>query len=125
VLEGVLELRFAKNEDIAFSVLRGFGLHASPSLLVALSVASLGGLTVLWLAMRRQATLLHHVAFALVVSGALGNVADRYARGYVVDFIHLARWPIFNVADIAVVLGMGILVVAGLRSSRVPSAGLE
>lgn len=54
------------------------------------------------------------VGFALVFSGALGNIVDRIARGYVVDFIHVRGWPVFNVADIAVVVGMGLIALAAL-----------
>ena len=54
------------------------------------------------------------VGFALVFSGALGNIVDRIARGYVVDFIHVRGWPVFNVADIAVVVGMGLIALASL-----------
>jgi signal peptidase II len=51
----------------------------------------------------------------MVVGGAIGNVADRLLRGYVVDFIHLHRWPVFNVADIAVTVGAILLGVAMTR----------
>ena len=45
------------------------------------------------------------MAYALLLAGALGNLSDRLFRGYVVDFIHLHHWPIFNVADICIVVG--------------------
>ncbi len=41
----------------------------------------------------------------LCLDEALGNLLDRVARGFVVDFIHISHWPVFNVADIAIVLG--------------------
>ena len=40
-----------------------------------------------------------------------GNLIDRVARGYVVDFIHVTHWPVFNVADVALVVGFGLLFV--------------
>ena len=40
-----------------------------------------------------------------MVGGAIGNAADRLARGYVVDFIYVHCWPVFNVADVAVTVG--------------------
>lgn len=63
---------------------------------------------------------LHHdavarVGFAIAVGGGFANVVDRAARGGVVDFIHIKGWPIFNVADIAIVVGM--LLIA-LRAAR-------
>lgn len=52
---------------------------------------------------------------ALVLSGALGNVFDRITRGYVIDFIELRGWPVFNVADVAVGVGMALFLVSRLR----------
>ncbi len=63
---------------------------------------------------RQRAARATQVGFALVFSGALGNIVDRAARGYVVDFIHVRGWPVFNVADIAVVVGMGLIALASL-----------
>jgi signal peptidase II len=57
----------------------------------------------------------------MVLGGAAGNLADRLARGddplhgAVVDFIDLQWWPVFNVADIGVVVGGLLLVVIGMR----------
>jgi signal peptidase II len=48
----------------------------------------------------------------LVLAGAIGNYADRLWRGYVVDFIHVPHWPVFNVADVLIVVG-GALVLSG------------
>jgi signal peptidase II len=61
-------------------------------------------------------------AVGLVIGGSVGNVVDRLFRndgwfdGAVVDFIDLQWWPIFNVADIGIVLGGGILLVLTLRA---------
>lgn len=223
VLRGAVELRYVENDDIAFNVLRRFGLPRSPKLLVALSSLGLAGM-VLTLALarrrrgeprdarprhglegtdaravgpgaagcrpaassgvgagadaaaggsRRAAGSVPDVASrlgdgagagvaaggaadaashgdaggagsvvaadvvgrvhsrhgagrpalsgvsltggALVLGGALGNFVDRIGRGYVIDFIHVHGWPVFNVADIAVVVGMGLIALAHLR----------
>lgn len=61
------------------------------------------------------------IALGMVLGGAAGNLADRLARGddplhgAVVDFIDLQWWPVFNVADIGVVVGGLLLVVIGMR----------
>jgi signal peptidase II len=49
------------------------------------------------------------LALGLQLGGALGNLTDRLVRGYVVDFIDIGFWPIFNVADVSIVVGVGIL----------------
>lgn len=120
IVSGILELRYTRNDDTAFSLLHTFGLQRSPAMLLAMASLALIAIAAMWIASRRKASKLQHVAFALVVAGALGNVLDRAFRGYVVDFIHLSRWPVFNVADIAVVAGMLLLFAGGLKSKAAP-----
>jgi signal peptidase II len=60
------------------------------------------------------------VLLGMVLGGALSNAVDRVAQGYVVDFIDLQRWPVFNVADMAIVVGI-LLGVLTLR--MVPTRG--
>lgn len=66
---------------------------------------------------------LRQVAFALVLGGALGNFADRLARQYVIDFIDWGwrdvRWPTFNLADVFVVIGVGLILVTDRPRVRV------
>ena len=52
-------------------------------------------------------------AFALALGGALGNLTDRLRYGYVVDFFHakIINWPIFNIADSAISLGIVLLML--------------
>jgi signal peptidase II len=59
------------------------------------------------------------VLLGMVLGGALANAVDRVAQGYVVDFIDLQRWPVFNVADMAIVVGI-ILGVLTLRMVASP-----
>lgn len=62
------------------------------------------------------------LSLALILGGALGNFADRWMRGYVIDFIEWTifgmRWPTFNVADVAISLGIVGMVWEGLFGSR-------
>lgn len=114
VVSGVLDLRFTTNDDTAFSLLHHLGLARSPVVLIAVSALALLGVVAMWIASRKRASRTQHVGFALVLAGALGNVVDRAIRGSVVDFIHLTHWPVFNVADIAVVVGVGLLGISAL-----------
>ncbi|HSO35907.1 MAG TPA: signal peptidase II [Labilithrix sp.] len=115
VVHGVLELRYVPNYDTAFSLLQTLGIARIPGALLAASTVALVGIVAAWIATRKRASRSQHVGFALVLAGALGNVVDRAARGYVVDFIHLTSWPVFNVADVAVVAGMILLGLAAFR----------
>jgi signal peptidase II len=122
LLPGVLDLHYAENRDTAFSLLRAVHLPGKGAILVAASLLGLGAVVVAWWR-RRSASTIEQAAYALLVAGALGNGLDRLRRGFVVDFIEIHRWPIFNVADIAVVAGAVLLAILSLRRSRGASAG--
>ena len=49
------------------------------------------------------------LSLGLQLGGALGNLVDRFHYGYVVDFVDIGFWPIFNVADVSIVVGVAIL----------------
>jgi signal peptidase II len=55
------------------------------------------------------------LALGLQLGGALGNVIDRIQRGYVVDFFDVSFWPVFNVADSCIVIGVALLALQMLR----------
>ncbi len=104
----VLDLRFTTNSGGAFSL-----GQSAPWLFIGASIAvSL----VIVVTSFRHSNLGMSVALGLILGGALGNLTDRVVRGphltgHVVDFIDLHLWPIFNVADSAIVVGAGLLVI--------------
>jgi len=51
------------------------------------------------------------VILGLILGGAVANAVDRAMQGYVVDFIDLHRWPVFNVADSCIVVGLALAVL--------------
>lgn len=117
VLAPMLSLKLLHNEGAAFSLLStagGWQRWLFIALALAISVAIL-----IWLR-RLPAHGQHLVAagMALVMGGALGNVADRIRLGYVVDFIlvHYEDWsfPAFNIADSAITIGAGLLILDSL-----------
>jgi len=92
-----------------------FGLFGnSPGLLIGMAIVVLG---VFWFAFRDAAreSLLVRIAFGGIVGGAIGNIIDRLHYHYVLDFIDLHWWPVFNIADSCITVGVAILVVASLR----------
>jgi signal peptidase II len=111
-----LRLNLAFNSGMAFGQGEGFG----PVIAVLAPVV----IIVLVMSIRHEASRLADVAVGLVVGGAIGNLIDRmfrdeaWLRGSVVDFIDLQWFPIFNVADMGITIGGGLLVFASWRSGR-------
>ena len=103
-----------------------FGFLASAGgwqrvLFIILAVAIMGYLGWrLWIARPEESVL--NVGFAMILGGAGGNLIDRILYGYVVDFIDLYvgdwHWPAFNVADMAITLGAGVVVLDSLGLLR-------
>jgi signal peptidase II len=116
VVPGVFDLRYALNRGAAFSTMEHWG-HA---LVLAVTLLSIAAVVIGWIRMRRAAWPTH-VAFALVVSGAIANMSDRVVRGAVVDFAHLRGWPVFNVADVAITIGAVALALVSMRKARAPA----
>jgi signal peptidase II len=99
-----------------------FGLFGTQTwLLVGMALAVLA---IFWYAFRDAAaqSALVRVAFGAIVGGAIGNIVDRFHYGYVVDFIDLRWWPVFNVADSCVTIGVALLIISSLRREPVASA---
>jgi signal peptidase II len=117
----VLNLTWVENRGITFGLLNGVG-SLGPVILTLVALAVVAALLAwLWRAER----MLVAVALGTVAGGAVGNVIDRLRLGYVVDFIHAHAWGwswyVFNVADAAIVCGVGALVLEGIIAR--PSAG--
>ena len=115
IIPGVLDLVYTENRDTAFSMLRHVTSPAKGPVILVLSCLAITAVMVAWWRRRRTAGLVEHLAFVAIVGGAVANVTDRLARGYVVDFIHVRLWPVFNVADVAICVGCGLLGVALMR----------
>ena len=115
LLPGFLDLRYAENDDTAFSLLRGVAMPGKAAILGVVSILVLGVLLGFLWRRSRGASTSELIAIALVAAGALGNVIDRVGRGYVVDFIHVHHWPIFNVADALLLAGAVLLALHGRR----------
>jgi len=90
---------------------------SSPVLLIGLAVVVLG---LFWWAFRDLASqsLLVRIGFGAIVGGAIGNIIDRVKFHYVVDFIDLRWFWVFNVADSCITIGVGLLIIATILRDR-------
>jgi signal peptidase II len=109
----VLRFHLVKNPGAAFSLGTGYT--------VVLTVIAVGVVAAVIHLSRRLRSTGWTIAFGLLLGGALGNLADRFfrepapLRGHVVDFLEFPHWPIFNLADTAIVAAACLMVLQTLR----------
>ncbi|MGN6558261.1 MAG: signal peptidase II [Solirubrobacterales bacterium] len=108
---GPLEFTLSHNQGVAFGLAGGAGTG-----LVLVTVIALG--VIGYLFARNPTRPGMWVAVGLVAGGAIGNLADRIRAGAVTDFIAVGSWPPFNLADVAITLGVLLLVFLYLRDAE-------
>ena len=118
VVGGFFELTYVRNTGIAFGIFSSVGSSAKAVLLSAF--AAVAAVVVVVYSIRNPSGhRLLQLALALILGGALGNLYDRVAHGYVIDFVHLHAgryyWPAFNVADAAISVGVVFLAAEIIR----------
>lgn len=103
VIPNLLNFTFVKNFGAGFGIFEG-----AKVLLISVSVILFILITYYVAAKKKQIRLSTLIPFALVAGGGISNVADRLQFGYVVDYInvHCINYPVFNLADICVVIGV-------------------
>jgi signal peptidase II len=114
VIPGFFRLTHTENTGAAFSLFADSTAPWKTALLIGFSVIALMVVTtLLW--KNHQAHITTGVGLSLIMGGALGNLWDRLARGRVVDFLLVYvkqyQWPVFNLADSAIVVGAGLLIL--------------
>lgn len=115
VLENIFHWTFILNRGAAFGMLEG-----SRWLFVVIALAVIGG--VLYLRKEiEQSGVLACMGAALFTGGAVGNLIDRMLHGVVIDFFDFRIWPIFNVADIAICVGVGLIIWSILKTELLSS----
>lgn len=119
LIPGVLNFTLTKNSGAAFGILSG----KQPIFIAVTFVVIAVVLIYLW--RQRPTSPLVVIALALVTGGAIGNLVDRIGPGWVTDFFEFGfmDFPVFNVADTAIFIGVGLLIIWLLVSpAAVPAA---
>jgi signal peptidase II len=106
VIQDVFHITYIHNTGAAFSIMAG-----QISLLILVPLIMIIAALVFMVVMRKKGRPLMMTSVALIAGGGIGNLIDRIALGYVVDYLDFRVFPIFNLADIAVCVGCGLLVV--------------
>lgn len=119
IIPGWLDLTYVQNTGVAFGLFRGF-----PQVFTVTSLVIVVAAVYWYLTQRPQPERWFAPCLGLIIGGALGNVLDRLRFGYVVDFIKTfdGRFPVFNVADACVVVGIGIVALLLSRTDGAPHA---
>ncbi len=121
------------NNDFAWLILvfntgSAFGMKILPSLALAIVaiIAALGLAYYLW--WKKDIPFLYGVPLALIMGGAIGNLIDRIRIGAVIDFLSIdmpdflmQRFPVFNIADSAVTVGVSLLIILSLFQKSSPN----
>jgi signal peptidase II len=123
VVGDVLQLHLTRNPGAAFSLGTGFT--------VALTCLAIVATVVVVLVSRRVVDRVWAAALGALFAGITGNLTDRMVRdpapfrGHVVDFLQLPNWPIFNVADISINIGVALILVQVFRGIRMDGTRLH
>lgn len=113
LIEGVFHITSHRNRGAAFGILQdAIWLFIPMTVIIVVAI--------IWYMPRIKQHKLSVLAFSLILGGAIGNFIDRLLHGEVVDFLdfRLIHFPIFNVADSSIVIGVILLLLDTLRESR-------
>ena len=119
-IPGFLNFAYAENPGVAFSMLDDHGSAGRWGLSVVALIAATLVIYFFWRTPRSDDRIMG--ALALLLAGIIGNVVDRLRLGFVVDFIDVQfgswHYPTFNIADMAIVAGAGLLIIDMFLSKR-------
>ena len=108
VIKGIFSITYLRNTGVSFSLFKGFNL-----LFIFISVIIFGFFVFIYLKKRK-----YSVQFALIFAGIIGNLIDRILFGSVTDFFNFHVWPVFNIADSSVFIGVLWLIIILIRNNE-------
>lgn len=103
IIDKILSITVVENTGSAFGILKGYNIIIIFISIIVVIVSSYYLLT--------SKDFLMKIVLALIISGAIGNIIDRIRLGYVIDFIDMTIWPMFNFADSFITIGSIILIL--------------
>ena len=112
IIPNILKFSYVQNTGIAY----GLGSE-SVILVIFTNIFILTALAIIWYKKRKELYTAIQYAFAIIMAGGISNLIDRIFRGYVIDFIdfnQVIEYPIFNIADIFIVVGLFIIIAITL-----------
>ena len=113
VLGDFFHITYVQNRGVAFSMLYGH-----QTVIIILTAALLAAVLVFLIGFNKKFPAVFNTGLALVCGGGLSNIVDRTLYGYVVDMLDFGSFPVFNVADICICVGCGLMLLYALRSRK-------
>ena len=106
LLDGIFHITYIQNSGAAFSMFQN-----KTGFLISMQFAVITVVLVYLIKRQKKDHWCLLLSLSLIAAGGMGNLIDRAMNGYVVDFLDFRFWPIFNVADISVCIGCGLLIL--------------
>ena len=103
IIENIFHITYIENPGAAFGILANQRM-----LFLVLTAVIVGVMIYLYCSLSNKKSLTA-ISLGIVVSGAIGNFIDRFMQGTVTDFLDFRIWPIFNIADIAICVGLALI----------------
>ena len=108
IIPGILKFSYTQNTGAAFSI-------GTINVVMILSLV----ITIVFIFLAKKHNSKYKLPYTLIIAGSIGNLIDRFFRGYVVDFISILKFPIFNIADISITIGIVFLVFKILKKVKI------
>lgn len=116
IIPNILSLTYAKNYGIAFSM-----LLEKRIIIIVISILLISFLIYVLkkdYILKNKDSWLVNIAFGILFGGIVGNLFDRIIRGFVIDYINVSFFSIFNLADIAITFGVVLLIIDNIKESK-------
>ncbi len=116
IIPNILSLTYAKNYGIAFSM-----LLEKRIIIIVISILLISFLIYVLkkdYILKNKDSWLVNIAFGILFGGIVGNLFDRIVRGFVIDYINVSFFSIFNLADIAITFGVVLLIIDNIKESK-------
>ncbi len=122
ILKNFFQINYIKNAGAAFGLLSNLSSPVRTPLFLGISILAILMILFFFSKLEAQQSFLSF-SLSLVMGGALGNFVDRIRLGYVIDFLDLHwydyyHWPAFNIADLAITIGVILLLLEVISSSK-------
>jgi len=118
VIRNIFHFSLVHNTGIAFGLFKDQGVVFIIIPVIAIAILLLIYNIYYYRKHEESMSVMYVVGFPLILAGALGNLIDRVAYGYVIDFLDFRIWPVFNIADSAITIGALLIAFKCLRTQQ-------